>query len=128
MSVATQQAKPDIDVNYEDQIRINDFNRLHLLLSQYEVDIEDSTEENEKIGDALDEIYLTDDIKLSVGDSFINIQQDEVEEILEERKSKITKEVQAKKKNIEEIKKKMKSLKAELYAKFGTNINLDYGE
>ena len=32
----------EIDVNYEDQIRINDFNRLHLLLSQFEVDIEDS--------------------------------------------------------------------------------------
>ena len=47
---------------------------------------------------------------------------------MENRKSKITKEIQTKKQNIEQIKKKMKSLKAELYAKFGTNINLDYAE
>jgi prefoldin subunit 4 len=84
------------------------------------------TEETEKIGDALDEIYLTDDIKLSIGDTFINIEQDEVEGNLEERKSNFAKELKTKKKNIEAIEKKMKKLKAELYAKFGTNINLDY--
>jgi chaperonin cofactor prefoldin len=45
---------------------------------------------------------------------------------LEERKNNFAKELKTKKKNIEAIEKKMKKLKAELYAKFGTNINLDY--
>lgn len=53
----------EIDVTYEDQLNINAFNRLNHLAKEYQGEIDDYSEEINKISDAGDEIYITNEIK-----------------------------------------------------------------
>lgn len=52
-----------MDVTYEDQLNINAFNRLNHLAKDYQAEIDQHSEEINKISDAGDEIYLTNEIK-----------------------------------------------------------------
>lgn len=60
---APKEVKKEIDVTWEDQHKINTFNRLNTLFHELEDEIAVKREEINKIVDASDEIYLSDDIK-----------------------------------------------------------------
>lgn len=60
-----------------------------------------------------------------VGEVFIHMGQEKVNEALEKAAEKLEEETSSVKKDIEEIEKLLSDLKVQLYAKFGDNINLE---
>lgn len=63
-----------------------------------------------------------------MGEVFISIGSDETTEMLEKTKEATKEEMAELEKQAEEHKKILQDLKVQLYAKFGTNINLEAEE
>jgi prefoldin subunit 4 len=114
-----------VDVKYEDQVNINTFNRLNLVSKEYQSEIDEWSEEMNKISDASDEIFIVDEIKYVVGETFITMDQSSAEEMLEKSKKDLETKISKRKVEIASLASKMKGIKATLYAKFGNQINLD---
>jgi len=118
-------------VTWEDQSRINDFSRLNLQLSKLDDELRDARREKENLKDANDEIdmLLDDDAcKVKIGEVFIDVSNDDANEFVSERKQQIDDRVAELDRKREEITKKMDTLKAMLYTKFGKQINLENAE
>ena len=116
-----------MDVTWEDQQKINTFGRLNIRKEEIEDEMAELDEELNKINDAADEIIISDDIKFSVGEVFCQVEDSDAAEDMLEKERRRTKDSLNKLKNEQElIVSKMKELKAQLYAKFGKNINLEY--
>jgi len=121
----------EIPVTWEDQSRINDFSRLNLQLSKLDDELRDARREKENLKDANDEIdmLLDDDAcKVKIGEVFIDVSNDDANEFVSERKQQIDDRVAELDRKREEITKKMDTLKAMLYTKFGKQINLENAE
>lgn len=111
----------------EDQRYINEFNRLHQKNKLYNAEIKNYTERLANLKDATyrcDELF-GDNVKLMVGETFIEVSEDTAKEMLD----KLTKDRQTKRKELEDKydnnKKRLDELKIILYSKFKNAINLD---
>ena len=60
-----------------------------------------------------------------IGDAFISLPLPEVQELLAASTEKIEQEVTGKEERLESVREEMRSLKVELYARFGRSINLE---
>ena len=61
-----------------------------------------------------------------MGESFVHMSEETTQEVLEEAKAKLQEELTKLKTKAEEVDGVMTRLKAQLYTKFGENINLEY--
>ena len=74
----------EVDVTWEDQQKINTFGRLNIRKEEIEDEMAELKEEINKINDAADEIIISDDIKFTVGEVFVDVQDSDAgEEMLE---------------------------------------------
>lgn len=115
------------EVLFEDQQKINRFSLLNMEWHDYERELKQEEEKVSAYQDALDELELLCEptVRILVGESFVESSEEDaiqrVEKLLsEKRQSAAT--IQEKMSDMEH---EMKSLKSYLYARFGSNINLE---
>ena len=63
-----------------------------------------------------------------IGDVFISHSQEETQEMLEDAKKTLQEEIDALESRVASIQRVLADLKVQLYAKFGSNINLEADE
>lgn len=112
---------------WEDQQRINRFSILNMEWHDLEKEVKSHEERLHAMQDAADEIELLmgNAVKFLIGESFIELTEDESLSRLELLKTKETAETDNLRAKMEEMEREMKTLKAHLYAKFGGRINLE---
>ena len=116
-----------IDIKFEDQQRINNFSKMHQKYKELALELSKLDENQKKLEDCLEELELTDEdqIDFQFADCFIMTSTDKAKEITEARINEIKVAIDQKSALRNEIKRSVDKLKGELYAKFGTNINLE---
>ncbi|XP_074262785.1 prefoldin subunit 4 isoform X1 [Saimiri boliviensis] len=128
----TWQAAEDVNVTFEDQQKINKFARNTSRITELKEEIEVKKKQLQNLEDACDDIMLADDdclmIPYQIGDVFISHSQEETQEMLEEAKKNLQEEIDALESRVESIQRVLADLKVQLYAKFGSNINLEADE
>nr|XP_021486930.1 prefoldin subunit 4 isoform X2 [Meriones unguiculatus] len=121
-------AAEDVNVTFEDQQKINKFARNTSRITELKEEIE----VKKNLEDACDDIMLADDdclmIPYQIGDVFISHSQEETQEMLEEAKKTLQEEIDALESRVASIQRVLADLKVQLYAKFGSNINLEADE
>ncbi|XP_016793649.1 prefoldin subunit 4 isoform X1 [Pan paniscus] len=126
------QAAEDVNVTFEDQQKINKFARNTSRITELKEEIEVKKKQLQNLEDACDDIMLADDdclmIPYQIGDVFISHSQEETQEMLEEAKKNLQEEIDALESRVESIQRVLADLKVQLYAKFGSNINLEADE
>nr|XP_020032380.1 prefoldin subunit 4 isoform X2 [Castor canadensis] len=122
-------AAEDVNVTFEDQQKINKFARNTSRITELKEEIE---KQLQNLEDACDDILLADDdclmIPYQIGDVFISHSQEETQEMLEDAKKNLQDEIDALESRVESIQRVLADLKVQLYAKFGSNINLEADE
>lgn len=140
---------PEAEVTLEDQKSINRFARLNAKEEDLDVMLKNLQRQLDNVKEANDELMLADDdddldaeldgdsaaatrdysnIHFRVGESFMAMDKDEAEQMLEEKRKELDVEVAELQVRIAPMKEEMSNIKAKLYAKFGTNINLDHDD
>ena len=120
-----------IHILQEDQQKINQFARLNNRLEEYKDDIKAKKNEIQTLEDASTDLMMLDDeekVPYQIGEVFVEMTQDEVQETMEAKKEKISEEVTQLEGKVDEIKGQMSDLKTHLYAKFGNAIDLEADE
>ena len=117
----------ETDILREDQQRINRFSILNMEWHDLEKEVKAKEERIHAHQDAADEIELLmgDSVKVLIGESFVELTEDEAMSRLERLKATETADAETLRSRMEEMEREMKSLKAHLYAKFGSRINLE---
>ncbi|KTW26343.1 hypothetical protein T552_02828 [Pneumocystis carinii B80] len=117
----------DAEVNWEDQCKINTFSKLNQRLQYRKGYLKEKKLEKESIEDITEELELMDggSFFYKIGDAFVMLPMEEVEERLEKNLSEVDKNVEELEKEISELDCSMEELKSDLYKKFGKAINLE---
>ncbi|XP_067135529.1 prefoldin subunit 4 [Centruroides vittatus] len=121
-------ADSDIQVTYEDQQKINKFARQNARLEDLSDELKLKQKELQNLEDAKDELLMLDEndtVPYMLGEVFVNLEQSQTEEMLNKTEESINAEMANIQANCEAIKQTMSELKVQLYAKFGSNINLE---
>ncbi|XP_023351404.1 prefoldin subunit 4 isoform X2 [Sarcophilus harrisii] len=122
-------AAEDVNVTFEDQQKINKFARNTSRITELKEEIDVKKKQLQNLEDACDDIMMMDEdslmIPYQIGDVFISHSQDETQEMLEEAKKNLQDEIEALESRVESIQRVLADLKVQLYAKFGSNINLE---
>ena len=143
--VAASGDTPDAEVTLEDQKQINRFARLNGKEEDLDAVLKNLQRQLDNVKEANDELMLADDddlddldddkttrdlsnIHFRVGESFIAVTKDDAEKLLEVKQKELEAEVAELQSRIAPMKEEMLNIKAKLYAKFGTNINLDHDD
>ncbi|XP_046908499.2 prefoldin subunit 4 [Dermatophagoides farinae] len=152
LSPAASETKQQIDVTAEDQQMINRFARLNLKSDELQNKYGELKRQEENLEEAENELMLQDDfgddedfgddtnsgtkqdqqsikpssnIQFVVGTSFMAVSKTECERLIDQRKAEIKKKMKDLDDQLAPMKEEMNSIKSKLYAKFGSNINLD---
>ncbi|KAG7274583.1 hypothetical protein CRUP_029224 [Coryphaenoides rupestris] len=127
--------KPNVaveDVTFEDQQKINKFARNTNRMTELKDEMEAKKKSLQNLQDASDDLMMFDDdsllIPYMIGDVFISHSQEETQEMLEAAKEALEQEIKEVEGRVSVILQVLGSLKVELYAKFGNNINLEAEE
>eukprot|EP00927_Polykrikos_kofoidii_P057879 TRINITY_DN52100_c0_g1_i1.p2 TRINITY_DN52100_c0_g1~~TRINITY_DN52100_c0_g1_i1.p2 ORF type:complete len:148 (-),score=45.24 TRINITY_DN52100_c0_g1_i1:123-503(-) len=118
----------DIEVEREDQMRINQFSRLNLRYDELDEDIKDLKKKVTTYKDATEEIegcMEADGIMIKVGEVYTGADEDTIIEKLSKLSEQAEEQLRKNTDEIEEVKAQMDELKKILYGKFGTSINLE---
>ncbi|KAJ1940264.1 hypothetical protein FBU59_003862 [Linderina macrospora] len=118
----------DVEVNWEDQQRINQFSKLNVRLERLEDSYKTQKTEKEYLDDLAMEIELLDDeepVPYRIGDTFVMLPLEEAQERVEKDKDTIDARVEDLDSQISAIAEEMEVLKKALYGKFGRAINLE---
>lgn len=118
----------EIHILLEDQQKINHFARLNNRLDELKDDIKAKNNEIQTLKDASDDLMMLDDdekVPYQIGEVFVTMTQDDVQDTLEAQKEIFEGEVTKLEEKSEDIKSQMSDLKTQLYAKFGNAINLE---
>ncbi|EHA99879.1 Prefoldin subunit 4, partial [Heterocephalus glaber] len=125
-------AAEDVNVTFEDQQKINTLGWNMSRITELKKEIEVKKKQLQNLEDACDDIMLADDDSLMIpyqtGDVFISPSQEETQDMLEEAKKNMQEETDALESRVESIQWLLGDLKFQLYAKFGSNINLEADE
>ncbi|KAG8510594.1 Prefoldin subunit 4 [Galemys pyrenaicus] len=125
-------AAEDVNVTFEDQQKINKFARNTSRITELKEEIDVKKKQLQNLEDACEDIMLADDdclmIPYQIGDVFISHSQEETQDMLEEAKKNLQEEIDALESRVESIQRVLADLKVQLYAKFGSNINLEADE
>ena len=117
-----------MEVRIEDQQRINTFGRLNTRMKELEAELKEKRGLYDQYDDAANEILLADDdepIRYQFGECFFETDKDSADELLEKQKEKVEAEAAQIEGELAAIKSTLATLKAELYRRFGKNINLE---
>jgi len=123
--------KSDVEVALDDQEKINEFARLNARLEEVKALLIKRKKDLSNLNDAIDEMMLQDDelpVPLMIGEAFIHYQHDDAHLTLEHLKDDTDLEVIALMKEQDDLRESMSKLKIDLYAKFGSSINLEAEE
>ncbi|WFD37799.1 uncharacterized protein MJAP1_000746 [Malassezia japonica] len=127
MRMLDEKSNNDVEVSWEDQQRINRFSRLHATFSDVEEELKARRTEREELDDLGMELELLEDERIlyKVGDAYISMAQEDAVTQLEQDTQRADKELARLQKVMDECESGMNELKVALYAKFGSNINLE---
>ncbi|CAH2351465.1 prefoldin subunit 4 [[Candida] railenensis] len=116
------------EVSWEDQQKINKFSTLIGKKDEASEDLEKLKTEKEYLDDLLLEIELLDEdekIQYKIGEVFVALKQEAAIARLEKSNEHIEGKIEDIDSNISELDEKLNELKSQLYARFGSNINLE---
>ncbi|GFH30105.1 prefoldin subunit 4, partial [Haematococcus lacustris] len=124
--MSKKDAAKAVEVLEEDQGRINEFNRLNNRSHELDATIKAKKKILEDLEDASNELMLSDEeqIRYVVGECFVHLDKEVAEARLQGMADAVKDEVQQLVGEVDGTQAKMKELKALLYGKFGTSINL----
>ncbi|XP_076623241.1 prefoldin subunit 4 [Colletes latitarsis] len=125
------QPDSDVYITYDDQQKINKFARQNAKMEDLKEELKIKQNELKNLEDACDEIILLEDnakIPYYVGEVFIYEDLQKTESYLDEIKEKKKMEITTLESRCADLKNIMSELKTQLYAKFGSRINLEAEE
>uniref|UniRef100_A0A2C9JNZ7 Prefoldin subunit 4 n=1 Tax=Biomphalaria glabrata TaxID=6526 RepID=A0A2C9JNZ7_BIOGL len=127
--MAASMKDSDAQVTYEDQQKINRFARTNSRLMDFKEELAAKEKEFENLKDAEDELLMaegdSDVVPYQIGEVLVEMTLEEAQAALEKAKITCQQEIDTLKQKTEAHKDILNDLKTALYAKFGTNINLD---
>ncbi|VDD81454.1 unnamed protein product [Mesocestoides corti] len=115
-------SKEDIQITAIDQSRINSFAKWNVKLKEFEAEIDKKRKLLQNIHDLEDELLVSDS---EIGESFFHLLTDETNARIDEQKKQLKERLVTLESELGDCKATMATLKKELYAKFGDNINLE---
>ncbi|OLY83981.1 Prefoldin subunit 4 [Smittium mucronatum] len=118
----------DVEVSFEDQAQINRFSKINLQMELLESKYDDQKKEKEYIDDLSMEMELLDEdsqLDYKIGDAFVKMTVSQVQDRIELEKDSLEVRITSMKAELAAMTKEMEDLKAQLYSKFGSSINLD---
>jgi len=130
-SSSSAASSKEVPVTWEDQQRINRFSRLNARFQRIEDElkvIENEVANTEDASGELETVLDDNAAKIKLGEVFVDVCNEEAEEFVKSEKKKKKKEVKTKTDEKAVLAKEMESLKTLLYAKFGSQINLESSE
>lgn len=115
------------DVNKEDQQYINEYSRIYTKNKLVDAELKRINEVLESLKDADQAIEEAFDskIKLSIGESFVETDEDQAKVYVEKMRKKYTNEKNINMEKYNANKKRLDELKVILYSKFGKRLRLD---
>ncbi|KAG1677947.1 hypothetical protein FOA52_001365 [Chlamydomonas sp. UWO 241] len=116
-----------IQINLEDQKRINTFSRLNARVHEFEAQLKAKKKLLEDLEDAENELMLSDEetIKFIVGDCFVHLEKDSADDRLASITGDTKSEIADISKQIKGTQEQLAELKSVLYGKFKDTINLE---
>ncbi|KAJ8664020.1 hypothetical protein O0I10_000298 [Lichtheimia ornata] len=128
--VLSQQSEQeaDVEVSWADQQRINEFSKLNAKIDDLEERYEKLKQEKEYLDDVSMELELADEdepIRHKIGDAFVHIPVSEALDRVAKENEQLDLKLEAVKSEMDSVQSKMSDLKKDLYAKFGSSINLE---
>ncbi|XP_059759166.1 prefoldin subunit 4-like [Balaenoptera ricei] len=124
-------AAGDVNVTFEDQQKINRFAQNTSRITELKEEIE-KKKQLQNLEDVCEDIMLADNdglmIPYQICDVSISHSEEETQEILEEAKKNLQEETDTLESRMESIQQVLADLKVQLYAKYGSNINLEANE
>lgn len=119
----------DQEVTLADQTLINRFARLNAKCEELETDLTQKKRQLDNTCEAIDELVLQDQhVLVSAGEVFAKMDVQKAEEWCEDLKKSLEIGVKDIQSSVETMRAEMSEIKAKLYAKFGSNINLEYDD
>ncbi|VDL63292.1 unnamed protein product [Hymenolepis diminuta] len=120
-------SEEDIQITAADQGKINSFAKYNIKLKEYEAEVENKKNLLQNLNDLEDELLLTEAEfhPFKIGESFFHLSTDETNEKIELQKKMLKERLITLESELGDCKATMSTLKKELYAKFGDNINLE---
>merc|ERR1712130_245729 len=127
MQMLDEKSNNDVEVSWEDQQMINRFSRLNSTFSDVEDELKAKRAEREELEDlGLELEHMEDeDVLYKIGDAYMSMPQSEAVEQLEQDTRRTSAELARLEDQMSECEKGMSELKVKLYARFGSNINLE---
>ncbi|GME69980.1 unnamed protein product [[Candida] boidinii] len=128
MSLLPEGQQNNTEVTFNDQQNINKFSTLFAKKELLTAELNDFKKEKDYLDDLSLELELIDEdelINYKIGETFVKLKQTEVLKRLEKDNSEIDNNVETLESEITSIDNKLSLLKTQLYAKFGTAINLE---
>lgn len=128
MELLPKGQKNSAEVSWEDQQKINEFSTHISKKDILTAELEKLQTEKEYIDDLSMEIELIDEddnVDYKIGDTFVLIKQSEAMARLENQNGYLETKITELETQIEGLDSKLGALKKQLYAKFGTAINLE---
>ncbi|CAD0200814.1 unnamed protein product [Chrysodeixis includens] len=124
----TFQPDSDVHISFEDQQKINKFARLNAKVDDLKEELKVKQNDMKNLEEAVEELSLTDDsekIPYLIGEVFMCQGLEDTLKFLDEAKGRKTNEINDLEGRCDELKSQMSELKAHLYGKFGSHINLE---
>ncbi|ESN99504.1 hypothetical protein HELRODRAFT_84240, partial [Helobdella robusta] len=120
----------DVEVTYEDQMKINSFARNNASLQDLKEELDLKKKSLQNLEDAESDVLMMDDseetnIPYQIGEFFVCCNQSDVLLYIEKEKADLDKDIKEMENKADNFRKILADLKVQLYAKFGTNINLE---
>ncbi|KAF4550559.1 Prefoldin subunit 4-like protein [Elsinoe fawcettii] len=126
--LSKQEESEEVEVRKEDQEKINRFSTLHRKVGTIEDELKGRNKEKEDLEEISNELELADEdekISYRIGDSFVQLPLEKVQELLAKSVQDVDDEVTALEGKLDQIREEMAGLKAALYGRFGRSINLE---
>lgn len=114
----------DVEVNWEDQQRINTFSKTNTRFQNLQEELEVAKKEKEALEDITTELELADEdqpVLYRVGEAFVHLPLDQAQKRLAADAEVVEAEVARLQDALDMCQSTMKELKLQLYAKFGTD-------
>ncbi|KAF9803051.1 hypothetical protein SFRURICE_012296 [Spodoptera frugiperda] len=127
----TFQPDSDVHISFEDQQKINKFARLNAKVDDFKDELKVKQNDMKNLEEAVEELSLADDadkIPYLIGEVFICQGLEDTLKSLEDAKTRKVNEISELEAKCDELKSQMAELKAHLYGKFGSHINLENEE
>mmetsp|Transcript_9993 Transcript_9993/g.41961 ORF Transcript_9993/g.41961 Transcript_9993/m.41961 type:complete len:124 (-) Transcript_9993:64-435(-) len=115
------------EVTWEDQQHICAFGRFNTRVHEVNAELRAKAKMAEDLEEASNELIVTDEdaVRFGVGETFVLVENDDAEAMLEKLLGETKKEVDALEAEKRELQGAMAELKEKLYKKFGNSINLE---